>query len=380
MSDSIDIVQRIKEDKRVKYMNEMEGGRHVIHIPLSLIETHPKLSKIRGKDPKEVDFLTQSMARTGNTSVYPIAIYAEFIDNVLRFYVADGGQRLRAGNANHIEAMSCMVVSRWQTVDDALNDAVQLQWGRYAPTDRDLLSLAKVMTVRDLAEFSGNSETTIARFAAVARHEWSWSPVEDGVLGYPAMASLLKACNNNPDKFAALQNTLTEKHRWAKSQAKKWKDKLSQKKRDWDRKSRDKTKVSSYFKGFKWNSWVSLLTSDDGVTRDENGRFVLRLDGEKPKGVAVLIGDPTDWEKEIAVYKFFGAKVDDVAVEDIDEVLQAWPDIRQNLETIRRRKLHVEAHGEHPHATHNPITTPVTPPEPEPQTPKMNIGRRPTDD
>lgn len=371
------IMDRIKADNRVEYVCPLDSDRHVLRVPVKLIEEHPKLNKVRGKSPEEVDLLTKSMARTGNTSIYPVCLFVEVgPEEVLKYFVADGHQRLRAALANKLETLTCLTITRWRTAEDALNESVQLQYARYEPQDRDLLSLAKVLSVKELADFTGKSESTVGRFAAVAQHEWFWPPIEDGVLGYSSAARLLKACNKSLDKLAALETSVTEKYAWAKGQARKWKDKLSQKKRDWDRKSREKTKVASYFKGFRWSDWVALLEADDGIVKGEDGKFRLKLNAEKPRGVAVRIGDEADWTKQIAVFNFFEAPVAAVTVEDIDEVLEEMPYIRENLLAIRARKLREEGQTEHPQPTRNPAITPITPPEPEPQQPKMKVGRR----
>jgi hypothetical protein len=375
------IVDRIKADKRVEYICPLDGDRHVLKVPVNLIEEHNKLTKVRGASPQEVDLLTKSMARTGNTSIYPVCLHVEGGPaDVLKYFVADGHQRLRAARANGLDSLTCLYIGRWRTAEDALQESVQLQYARYEPQDRDLLSLAKLMSVKELADFTGKSETTLNRFAAVAEHEWFWPPIEDAMLGYSSAARLLKACNKNPDKLAALENTIKEKHEWAKAQAKKWKDKLSQRKRDWDKRSRDKTKVATYFKGFKWSDWVALLEADDGIVKGEDGRLHLRLDAEKPKGVAVRIGDEADWEKQIAVYNFFEAPVAAVTVEDIDEFLVEMPFVEQMLQAIRARKLREEGRIEHPLPTRNPAIMPATPPEPEPQQSRMKVGRRPKSD
>ena len=42
----------------------------------------------------------------------------------------------------------------------------------------------------------------------------------------------------------------------------------------------------------------------------------------------VWVGKTTDWQKEFAVHNFFGQKIEDVALEDIDAVLGQWEMIR----------------------------------------------------
>ena len=101
-----------------------------------------------------------------------------------------------------------------------------------------------------------------------------------------------------------------------------------------------------------------LLAADDGIAKGEDAKFRLRLDAEKPRGVAVRIGDEMDWTKQIAVYNFFEAPVDRVTVEDIDEFLVEMPFVKEMLLAIRGGSLHEEGRAEIPLPSRNPAATP----------------------
>ena len=193
-------------------------GTATSFAPIKLIEEHPKLNKIRGKSPDEVDLLTKSMARTGKTCMLPPLRLRRGrprrTSSGTTWRTATSA--FRAAIANKLDALTCMTIARWRTAEDALRESVQLLYARHEHQDRDLLSLAKIMPIKDMMEFTGKSESTLSRFATVAQAEWFLPPIEDGVIGYSTAARLLKACNKNPDKLEALETTLREKHEWAK--------------------------------------------------------------------------------------------------------------------------------------------------------------------
>jgi hypothetical protein len=213
----------------------------------------------------------------------------------------------------------------------------------------------------------------------VAGQPYCWEVIQSGVLGYVQMGKLIDACNSNPQKLQALQNTLGEKFRDASAKAKEWQHRIkTDKSRKYGVKEKAKAQIKSYFKDYSWDLWQLLLESDDGIDTAADGRPRLRLEDKAPgaKGKAVWIGDLTEWESEFAVYGIFGSKQGEVLTEDLQLVWDSWGYITEMVRAHLDRRLHAEAAQSHPLPSQNPIVTPEPPPEPAPHEPPTSIGRR----
>jgi hypothetical protein len=372
------LIDRIKQDDRVTYLIEVTGGRHLIDVPVALLEEHEVIAKARAKSPANVDLLRDSIGKTGNAPVYTPCVYVAGDEPVLRYFIVDGTQRVRACSA---ERLTVQYIGRWISIEAALADAVSLNFARYEPTDQDVLSILSggKLTNKEVADRTGRSEATIHRLAKVAGQPYCWEVIQAGVLGYVLMGRLIDACNSNPQKLQALQNTLTEKFRDASAKAKEWQHRIkTDKSRKYGGKEKAKAQVKTYFRDFSWDLWQMLLESDDGIDTAADGRLRLRLDDKAPgaKGKAVWIGDVKDWESEFAVYGLFGSKMSEVLTEDLQSVWNRWDYITKMVRAQLDRRLHAEAAQAHPLPSQNPTVTPEPPPEPAPQEPPTSIGRR----
>jgi hypothetical protein len=372
------IIDRIKQDERVTYLIEVSGERHLIDVPVALLEEHEVISKARAKSPANVDLLRDSIGKTGNAPVYMPCIYVAGDEPVLRYFIVDGAQRVRACSA---ERLTVQFIGRWTSIELALADAVSLNFARYEVSDQDVLSILNTgkLTNREVADRTGRSEATIHRLEKVAGQPYCWEVIQAGVLGYLQMGKLIDACNSNPLKLQALQNTLTEKFGDASAKAKAWQHRIkTDKSRKYGGKEKAKAQIKTYFRDFNWDLWQLLLKSDDGIDTAADGRPRLRLEDRAPgaKGKAVWIGDVTDWESEFAVYGLFGSKMSEVLTEDLQLVWNQWDYITEMVRAQLDRRLHAEAAQAHPLPSQNPIITPEPSPEPAPQEPPTSIGRR----
>jgi hypothetical protein len=199
------------------------------------------------------------------------------------------------------------------------------------------------------------------------------------VLGYNNAAMLIDAAGSNSAKLSALQLSLNKKYDEAKEQATRWSNRIKTDRRAWDNKARDKAKVATYFKDVEWKQWKFVLETEDPI-QDADGNYHLDFGtGTSVTGKGVWIGDIKDWEKEIAVHGFFGSKIDELNTEDIVDVLNNWDNIRLKIETIRDRRLDVEAMKKRPMSSSNPIEDIPAPEPPEEQDTEMNIQDAPAD-
>jgi hypothetical protein len=372
------LIDRIKADERVSYLIEVSGDRHLIDVPVALIEEHETIAKARAKAPANVDLLRDSITRTGDTPVYMPCVYVAGDEPVLRYFTVDGAQRVRACSA---ERLTVQYISRWTSIELALADSVSLNFARYEVGDQDVLSILNTgkLTNKEVADRTGRSEATIHRLEKVAGQPYCWEVIQAGVLGYVLMGKLIDACNSNRDKLQALQNTLTAKFEDARARAREWQHRIkTDKSRKFDAKAKAKAQIKTYFKDHNWDLWQLMLQSDDGIFTDADGTLKLRLDEGTPsaKGKAVWIGDVKDWEAEIAVYGFFGAKVGDILTEDMKKIVDNWDSIGDRVRKHLDRRLHVEAARKYPQPSQNPTAKPELPPEPSPQEPPRTIGRR----
>jgi hypothetical protein len=372
------IIDRIKADERVRYLIEVSGERHLIDLPVALLEEHEVIAKARAKSPANVDLLRDSIAKTGNTPVYMPCVFVAGDEPVLHYFNVDGKQRVRASLA---EWLTVQYIGRWTSIELALADAVSLNFARYEPTDQDVLSILNggKLTNKEVADRTGRSEATIHRLEKVAGQPYCWEVIQAGVLGYVQMGKLIDACGGDPLKQRALQNTISEKVGDASAKAKEWQHRIrTDKSRKYGVKEKAKAQIKSYFRDFNWDHWQLLLQSDDGIDTAADGRLRLRLDDKAPgaKGKAVWIGDVKDWESEFAVYGLFGSKQGEVLTEDLQMVWNNWDYITGMVRTQLDRRLHAEADKAHPLPSQNPTITPEPPPEPAPQEPPTSIGRR----
>jgi hypothetical protein len=256
-----------------------------------------------------------------------------------------------------------------------------LQYARYEMCDADIVSVLKtgLLTVKEVSDLTGKSETTVLRLEKVSKHDWLWSIIQSGAIGYSPACKLLDAADGNRDKLAALRNSLEARYRDAEKQAKHWRDQIrSQKGRKVDAKLRAKQRVKTYFEGVDWDDWEAAMEDAEPV-KNGSGDLVLDLsdaDGSNRRSKAVWVGDTPDWQKEIAVHNFFGEKHEHIPVEDFDKVLSQWDKIREKIEAIRRQKCHAEAQEAHPIPSSNPVVEVVEPEDPAEQTTDFEVRQK----
>ena len=182
---------------------------------------------------------------------------------------------------------------------------------------------------------------------------------------------MVDACNKNSLNELALKNTFLRKHDEAEKQRLYWENQMKSRKRKWDRRTKDKARIASYFKKVDWDAWVDALESDGGIVTVNNVPY-LKLD-EAATGTksGVRIGDASDWKNEFAIYGLFEKKIDDVDKQDIDYVVAHWDRIRDMLVAIRD--------GE-PVPSLNPVAPLHAPAPPTPQQPRMTVADAPDDE
>jgi hypothetical protein len=191
--------------------------------------------------------------------------------------------------------------------------------------------------------------------------------LKDDVFGYSQFAKLVDACGDNLGKLNALRNTLLMKYDEAVKAATHWKNKIAANSRKkWDKRSKEKARVASYFKK-SWSDWEQTLKSNNAVIMKDNKPFLNLQNDESGTMAGVWLGDRDDWADDLAVYNFFGKKAKDIALEDFNEVLENWDDIRTRIEAHRDRLVVSQAKKEIPIPTGNPVESEQSGEQPQKQ-------------
>jgi predicted XRE-type DNA-binding protein len=368
------IVELLKSGVQdIRYLAEIGGDRHVVDVPINIIEKHPDLTKVRAEDPPDLSLLRDSM-RTTSGPIYPPCVFIELQADELIVFVADGHQRLDAAKSNGDQRIQVQYIARWDTVEKALTDIVSLQFARYEMVEADVVSLIRSgkMTQAQIAKLTGFGESRVSRLAKIAGPDttWLYQGVTKGVMNLGQAGKLVDACGGNRDKLAAFRNTFEAKYAQADEQATFWANRMKSVKRKWDKKTREKARVATYFKDVDWTAWEGALADDDGLERAD-GKLSLKLEaGTASTKSGVRIGDATDWEKEFALYGLFERKISDVESEDLDYVLANWDHLRDVLIAIRDGT-------EVPPI--NPVKDVSPPDSPAPQRPQMTVVGRTSD-
>ncbi len=366
------IVEMLRKNPQgIHYIAEISGDRHILDVPIDLIQKHPALTKIRGKDPSDLSLLRDSMKKTEGPVYMPCVYIEKLATSSLAVYIADGHQRWQSAKENGDERITVQYMGRWDSVKTALEGAVSVQFARYETTEQDVVSLLRSgeLLQAQIARMTGYDESRVSRLAKVASPEveFLYKAVQKGVIGLGMAGKLVDSCKENRDKLAALRNTFTRKYNEAEAQAKFWDNRIKSSKKKWDKKTKDKARIATYFRDTDWSAWVDVLEDDDGI-ENQGGQLVLRIDGavRRVGKSGVRIGDVSEWAKEYALYGLFGKRIEEVDPKDLDEVLEDWDYLRKVLEAIR--------HGK-PVPAKNPVVEPQPPQPPATQQPPMTVKR-----
>ena len=364
--EKIPISEAVRGDPRVEFIGSFDEDRHLIRLPIEAIEHHEDLSRIRGDDPESVDILAKSMQRCGGAPLYsPLLFIQLLVSGVLRFFVADGHQRLRAARQNGDTHIICVWVSRWKTATDAVEACISANFARWEMGENDVFSIISTGKIsnKEIQVLTGFSESKINRLEIIAEHPKLVPLVKEKLLGATVAVKLVKACNKNPDKLNALVNTLTEKATYAKRDAEVWRNRIrSDRRRKYDASAKAKADPKSYFKDLDWASWEFGLEGDDAVVAGDDGQLRLNVDKEVSERLdAARVGDSDEWRKSYAIFGLFEREHDRVHPEDLRSVLDDWDDIRLKLEAIYANRMKKQI-GDPVIPTTNPVHE-VEPPE-----------------
>jgi hypothetical protein len=360
-----------KNPQGIRYITEISGDRHILDVPIDLIQKHPALVKIRGKDPSDLSLLRDSMKKTEGPVYMPCVYIERLATNSLAVFIGDGHQRLQSAKENGDERITVQYMARWDSVKAALEGAVSVQFARFETTEQDVVSLIRSGEIlqAQIARLTGYDESRVSRLAKVASPEveYLYQAVQKGVIGLGMAGKLVDACNENRDKLTALKNTFTRKYQEAEGKAKFWDNKIKSSRKKWDKKTKDKARIATYFRDTDWSAWVDALEDDEGI-ENLGGQLVLRLDGavRRVGTSGVRIGDVSEWSKEYALYGLFGKRIEEVDLKDLGEVLDDWDYLRSVLEAIRDGR---------PVPAKNPVVEPHPPEPPAPQQPPMTVKR-----
>ena len=370
----------LQHDPEIQLITKLDGDRQLAKVPIGRVLIHDDLKRLRAADPANIADLRESMNRTGGSSIYTPTMLAlkRAGEDRVDIFCTDGHQRLRAEKENGSTHLTVMIVLRWASVKQAMQESMSLGYMRFEPTDEDTIETlaTNVLTKKEVAIWSGKSETTVERLNTIAQHHWLRKFVKDGIIGSTWGAKLIDATNKNPAKLAALKSKLETQVAAAELEAKKMADRIAgDRKHKWDAKSREKAKVKYYFRNENWRAWLDALEADDGV---KGGQLILGEAGGTK--AAVIVGGEHDWKEEVAVYNLFGQKHAAISVEGFDEFLDNKDDVIARLMALRDKKAIEEGqpvrYAESPKPAQKDTVIEVeTPPEPVAQKPNMRIKK-----
>ncbi len=327
----------------VTYLAQSGDHNHMLQMPTGkdangdyVIRQHSDFGEIRANDPDRT-LLSASMAETGGP-IYPIAVYCESQAGELIIFVADGHQRLASARDNGDEFVVAIWRDTWVDVETAIGEVASLNWSRYELGDLDVVSLLQtgLKTQAEIAKITGYTESKVNRLAKIKDYAWLVKAVlgnaegKNKIIPLSVATKLVDECEGNAEKLDAFKATYQEKFAKAEAQAKFQANKIKTQNRKWKPKDRAAAKVNFYFRGMDWNSWIDIAAADDGIV---DGKLNLD-DSVAKKTNAVTIGSPDEWEKEFAVRGLFGSKIDDVAKEDVQYVLDHWSKLGAALQAV----------------------------------------------
>lgn len=378
------ILDDLKSTPGFDFIASLDGDRHLFRAPVAAVEERDDFQRLRGKAVEKIDTLQSSMKRTGGTSLYPITVFAERdADGALHLYVVDGSQRLRAEKQNGAKTVIVQYVSRWATLTEAFADAIDLNFARYEVGEDDVISIIQTgkLTVAEVAAHTGVGETTVRDYAKFANLPWACDLVKAKAVPRTKLGKLIDACANNGGKVEALGNALAIKLEEARQKAGQIANRMkADKKRKYPPKFKERASVAFYFKDESWDAWMQAVEDDITETRDGRRYLLINVGAGGGKAAAPFVGETPDWEKEIAVYDFFGRKHDDLLTEDMVAIREQWDEIGAKIDAIIARRRVTEAKDAHPIPTANPVVPMPAAAPPEPQTPRAKVGRRPRTD
>ncbi len=367
-------VDQLRAQMDAKYGGGADIGedRYVYRIPIGDLEEHPQLKQVRGESPSDISLMRDSYDRTGGP-IYPLLVFIAVSLEDLKVYLVDGHQRFRSAKEKGLTHVPVIWNARSLTPKAAMEDAMTLQNARYEMTEVDLISVLRtgVLTVAEVAALGGKSESSVRRLKTVADHAWLEPLFIDKAISAGMAKRLVEKADGDSVKLEALKATLLPKYDAAVKHATMWRNKIkAESGKKWDRKTRDKAKVATYFKSEPWSAYEQAIELGDFA--DDVG--VRKLDiGTAPTAAPVRIGDDADWENDFAVYSFFGAKHEDVLLADMKEVLDDWDGIGSRIKAIYKRRRYVEGVASIPIPSPNPPAEFEAPPMPAPQKDDLDI-------
>ena len=224
----------------------------------------------------------------------------------------------------------------WKNEVDAMEHGLDLNQSRYNMTDSDIFSMIRSRKISDdrIKMMAGFEDAKFRRYKLVADHGWMADLVSEECFGYSKAASLLQACDKNPQRIAALKTELTKLKKQADAGVESYK--LKAKTGNVGLDAKKKQKLSTWFTSFKGQiEDIKDKVKSDSV-EEVNGVYQV-IDDEGVTKLVATIGEDFEWEDQLALFNFFERKADDVPLESYDEVIDNWPNILKLIKQNRKR-------------------------------------------
>ena len=339
-------LELIKGTPGVEFLHTIDANRHLFRVATNVIQVHEKLRATRLSDPENVDLLAESCRKTSGP-LYPLLVFFERqADGELVPFVADGHQRLRVARQQGFETVLAIWVSTWQSLPDAYESGISTNWARYAVGERDLYAIlaAKVLPTAEVVRLTGLSKSTVDRLELIAAQDWMVPHVGDHGLNTTTAYKLLAATAKNPEKLEALRTSFLEFAEASQKKAGTWAAKIqAERHKRWAKQDRAKAKPGHYFRSKDWTVWLEALEDEDGIVVGTDGRRRLRFsDAPIEKFDKARVGDAEEWRERYAVQGLFGKKHSEVAIDDLQEIVDQLPFVEQQLRAILEHRTAAE--------------------------------------
>lgn len=325
------LVDLLQADPEIDFVAVVTGKRAIIDVPLDRIKSHDDLKKIRASSP-DLALLRASIKEVSQgDSLYSITLYATEIKGDLWLFVADGHQRLQSLRDAGTMRTTAQVALYLRDEKDAMELGASSNLARYDMSDTDIFSVIRTGKVSDsrLKAITGFNETKFARYKLIAGNETVADLVGDKAIGFMTGVSLIEACNKNPDRLVALERELTDLNTQVEQDRNEY---LELQKQGNLLKSQSKKTTKKYWFDLARKRLESLKISLTAGVVDQK-----QLRSDTSAYMAAIIGTDAEWKDEIAVYNFFGNKIEKISIDSFTKILRVIDDgtLRARIEKAR---------------------------------------------
>lgn len=348
-------ISSLKLIANLEYITTLRDNLHLIRVPVTTIQVHEDVAKIRGEDCKRESFKKSLENTSGN--INPIITFLDTSADSPALYVCEGHQRRMTLEEMGAETTVAIVDETITSAKEAILRGTELNSQRFALKDVDFLSIFStgLISVAEAHKVTGMSEKNLQRYASVAGNPIIKEACDKGVMKPMVASSLIAKTKDKPDNLAALERKVKETVTQAESAAEKQKlDNARQAKSSTEAKKLEKAK-NNVDEDFK--AWGKSLDSD-AIDKDGN------LEVDPVSAYAVQILGSGGWKEKVGITNF-EKKLDKWTEDDFSALIGNWDYL---LSIFLWAKDHFALGKETPFPDSNPEAQDEVSPEAEEQT------------